>query len=196
MARHATSTPSAAAPGLAILTACMLAMPAMAATPADCSTAAFPAGPAHGQLGGKPFTPKTVTLQKTGALSSNGAQFDTWTLKFQQPEGDVSFGREAELQFLLPAGKAPAGRTFRRVPGGTDQQPAVTQGIPQVQGWDLSDFNADIDLDSNTSGNAAGSLRVVFGKAAGATLPGRIYLCAPKDKHSWLGGRFTAATTQ
>jgi hypothetical protein len=153
------------------------AFAAAPALPADCSTAAFPAGVAHGELAGKPFAPKTVTLQKSGSMTTGGRRFDTWT-----------------LQFLLPAGSSPAGRTLRRVPGGTDKQPAAASGLPEVQGWDFSDFASDVDIDSNDADG--GSLRVMFGKADGKNLPGQIYLCAPADKKSRLAGSFTADTAQ
>lgn len=170
------------------------AFAASQAAPADCSTAGFPAGAVHGELAGKPFAPKTVTLQKSGSMATGGKKFDTWTLHFEQPEGDVSFGLSADVQFLLPAGESPAGHALRSVPGGIDRQPAVVKGLPEVQGWEFSDFDADVDVDSDDVEGS--SLRVEFGKAAGKTMPGRIYLCAPVDKKTWLGGSFTADTSQ
>lgn len=184
--------PIATAAFLGLILSAAPAFAADATQPADCSTAAFPAGAAHGQLAGKAFAPKTVTLQKTGSMTTDGKRFDTWTLEFQQPEGDVDFGLSAEVQFLLPAGANPAGHTLRSVPGDTDKQPAAAPGLPEVQGWEFSDFDTDADIESNS--DAGGSLRIVFGKAAGKTLPGRIYLCAPAARKSWLAGGFTVDT--
>jgi len=157
-------------------------------TPADCSKVAFPGGAAHGQLAGAPFVPETVTLRKTGSMEENGTHFNTWTLHFEQPEGDISFGRSADIHFLLPAGKTPAGRRFRRVPGSIDKQPAMLKGLPEVQGWEFSDFKNNVDLDSNSDNR--GSLRLAFAQAAGSKLSGKIYLCTSQAATTWLGGSF------
>lgn len=180
--------------GIAALAALMFTRPMSAAAPhaADCSKAPFPAGTVHGRLAGMPFIPGTVTLQKTGSMEEDGTHLDVWTLRFEQPEGDISFGRSADIQFLLTVGKAPAGQVFRRVPGGIDAQPAMAKGLAEVQGWEFSDFNRDIDVDSN-SGDG-GSLRIVFARAAGSGLPGKIYLCASNSRKTWLGGSFTVDT--
>jgi hypothetical protein len=165
--------------------AALLATPTIAA-PADCSVGAIADTPVSGSVAGKPFVPKEITVHITkDGMEANGAKFDKYELSILS---DGIFNA-ASLNMLVPLNKKPDGRVFRVLPtrsiGG---QPAATQGIPEVQGWDLALETAGVDTSFTQE---IASIRVEWGVRKGDTIPGKIHFCVP-GQQAEIAGSFTA----
>ena len=167
----------------------------------DCSKGPIPAGPVEVSINGVAFKPAFVKLRRAGGLSSDGVELDKYTLEFMS-EDDIFAKLSAEVSFLVPKGKKPDGRTFRRLPDTTPfpkvsnvKQPAAAEGLPEVQGWEMKDRDSGLTISS--SFNGPGSLRVELGKRTGKTIPGKIHICVPPGpdagkKMSSVSGTFEA----
>ena len=155
-----------------VMTCVLLASPALAGMPADCSKAPIPDGAVHGTVNGKPFVPQQATIDVTkDGMVINDVHLDRYVLSIQT---DGIFN-ELTVNMMVPGGQKPDGRTFRVLP--TDdigKQPAAAEGTPEVQGWDLEQENADVKT-SFTQDTA--SIRVELGTRKGNILPGKIHMC-------------------
>lgn len=160
-----------------------------AGMPADCSKGPVPAGPAKGVIDGAPFVPVSTELVTSSSVSQDGATLQDYALRFHKPEGGFDEA-VAEVVVAVRGGKQVDGRTFHRVPGGTHVQPMAMEGWPEVQHWEFKDDASGADVESMFL--EEGSLQVTFAKRAGGKIAGTIYMCAPGDKPSWIGGSFTA----
>jgi hypothetical protein len=162
-------------------------VPAFAAAPTpDCSAGAIAATPVAGTVKGHKFTPKTIEVHIThDGMEMDGAKFDRYELSII---ADGIFNA-LTVNMLVPLGKKPDGRVFRSLPidsiGG---QPAAAPGLPEIQGWDLQLEEADVDT-SFTQDTAA--IRVEWGTAKGAVLPGKIHFCSA-GSDSDIAGSFDA----
>jgi hypothetical protein len=171
----------------------MLATSAGAAMPANCSKAPVPAGPANGEIAHRAFAPTVATLRISQTESLDADKYEDYMLKLSKPEGDLDEA-EADVTMMVHAGKRLDGRTFRKVPGGIDAQPMAAPGMPEIQGWSISDDATGVRLDSVLSEKS--SLQVTLAQRKGNTIGGTIYLCEPSQDSGWIGGSFTANFTQ
>ena len=160
------------------------------AMPADCSKAPVPAGPAKGEVQGTPFVPSVAELASVGSMTQDGVSFTTFRITIKKPEGDFE-AEKADVDFLVPKGKQPDGRSFHKVPGSISKQPMAADGLPEIQGWSYRDDATHLRVSSVFVDKD--TLQLNFGKRAGGKIAGTIYLCAPGDKPLWVGGHFDAA---
>jgi len=170
-------------------------------TVVDCSKEPIPDGSVEVSINGVAFKPTVVKLRKGGGLSSDGVKLDKFTLEFKN-EDDMFARLSAEVSFLVPKGKNPDGKTFRRLPDTTPfpkvstvKQPAAAEGLPEVQTWEMQDRDSGLKISS--SFNGPGSLRIELGKRTGKTITGKIHICVPPgpdagDKMSSVSGAFQA----
>jgi hypothetical protein len=164
----------------------LLAIAPASAKPADCSTAAAPATPVKGTVGGKDFTPTQVSVQIGKGFAVNDVKFDSYDLSFQV--GDSIFNA-LNVRVIVKEGTRADGRTFRML--ATDDmgaQPMAIEGTPEVQSWDLQYGPANVDT-SFTQEPA--SMRLEYGQRKGNMLPGKISFCVPGQRAS-IGGTFSA----
>jgi hypothetical protein len=170
----------------AICSAVLLPLPAFAAVPAGCSAGPIVDKPVFGSVAGKPFVPNKTSMQITrDGMEVGNAKFDRYVLSI---ETDGIFN-EATVDMLVPLGKKPDGRTFRVLPvDSIGDQPAATEGTPEVQGWSLALESAGVDASFTED---VASLRVELGARKGNAIPGKIHLCVP-GKHAEIQGSFTA----
>ncbi len=191
---------SRACTALAVMIAFAAASPSGAQTaPADCSVAAIPARPVMVSLAGTQFEPKSIKLQRSGGMKSD-KEYDTYSLAFRSVD-DIFAPLESSVTFLVPKGRQPGGRTFRRLPTKeTGKQPLAEPGVPEIQGWSLKQREPAIDLNHVLY---IGSLRLELGRRQGKTIAGKIYLCVaagqttlfdktPTKEPSFVVGSFTA----
>jgi hypothetical protein len=124
------------------------------------------------------------------AMKSGSEAFDTWRLTLRS-EDSVMAPLGMDVTVAVPKGQALDGKVFRRLPKkSTSEQPSVSAGLPEVQGWSYEDRKAGA-RGSHVKYDA--SLRLEFGKAQGKTLPGAIALCVPKGQKSSFDKTPTAA---
>jgi hypothetical protein len=164
---------------------------AMAADlPADCSSARPPNKAVEASILGATYAPRSVKLTKTGTMKSGDAAFDTWRLALRS-EDSIMAPLGMDVTVAVPQGAAVAGKLFRRLPTESiSKQPAVSDGLPEVQGWSYEDRKGGA---RGSHVKYVASLRLEFGKAEGKTLPGAIYLCVPKGQKSSFDKTPTAA---
>jgi len=161
-----------------------------AGLPADCSSAKPPAKPVEISIFGTSYAPKSVKLVKAGTMKSGDTVIDTWRLTLRS-EDSVMAPLGMDVTVAVPKGQALDGKVFRRVPSNEiSKQPAVSEGLPEVQGWSYEDRKAGI---RGSHVKYVASLRLEFGKAQGKTLPGTLYLCVPKGQKSTFDKVPTAA---
>ena len=149
--------------------------------PADCSKASVPAQPVEISILGTKFSPKSIKLRSSGAMSAGDEHFDSYQLTFLN-EDDMFAPLEADFAVIVRKGQSLDGKVFRKLPTKeTSKQPSPspTGGLPEVQGWSVKDRKAQADQSHVTS---IASLRIEFGKRQGDTMPGKIYLCVPKGQ--------------
>lgn len=147
--------------------------------PADCSKAATPKRPLEVSVGGARFKPKIAKLIPAGGLSAGQDQFDLYRLALRS-EDEASPPLEAEVTLIVRRGQRIDGKTFRRLPvREVAKQPAVFQGLPEVQGWSFRNRTAKTEF---TQAEHIGSLRLEFGKREGLLVVGSIYLCVPRGQ--------------
>ncbi len=128
----------------------------------------------HGTVNGKAFVPQQTTMDFTkDGMVVNDVHLDRYVLSIQT---DGIFN-ELTVNLMVHGGQKPDGRTFRVLP--TDDisgQPAVAEGTPEVQGWDLEQENADV---KTSFASDTASIRVELGTRKGNVLPGKIHMCVP-----------------
>jgi hypothetical protein len=152
-----------------------------AGLPADCSSAKPPAKPVEVSILGTTYAPKSVKLVKAGTIKSGDVVIDTYRLTLRS-EDSIMAPLGMDVTVAVPKGKALDGKVFRRVPSNEiSKQPAVSEGMPEVQGWSYEDRKAGV---RGSHVKYVASLRLEFGKAQGKTLPGTLYLCVPKGQKS------------
>jgi hypothetical protein len=158
----------------------------IAAASPDCSKGPIPSTPVSGTVGGKPFVPNDVTIHATrNGFGMNGTNFDTYELSIQS--GGIFNAFTAH--FLVPSGAHVDGRTFRvLLTDSISAQPAVLEGVPEVQGWDLQLEAANVDTDFTQD---IASMRIEVGHRRGGTIPGGVIVCVPSSKSS-IAGTFNA----
>jgi hypothetical protein len=155
--------------------------PSAAGLPADCSNAKPPAKPVEVSILGTTYAPKSVKLVKAGTIKSGDVVIDTYRLTLRS-EDSIMAPLGMDVTVAVPKGKALDGKVFRRVPSNEiSKQPAVSEGMPEVQGWSYEDRKAGV---RGSHVKYVASLRLEFGKAQGKTLPGTLYLCVPKGQKS------------
>jgi hypothetical protein len=180
-------------PGATLAAALLISSPAFAAgIPPNCSKIAVPPGPAKGEIARHDFTPVKITLRVSGSMEMGDDKFDTWTIKFSKPEGDLDEA-EADVTFLVRKGQSPAKHSYHQVPGDIDVQPKAAEGLPEIQGWSFADDASDTHIDSVLT--EARSLQLNFGARKDNTIEGSVYLCTSEDASAWVGGSFTAEIT-
>jgi hypothetical protein len=161
-----------------------------AGLPADCSSAKPPAKPVEISILGTTYAPTSVKLVKAGTMKSGDVVIDTWRLTLRS-EDSVMAPLGLDVTVAVPKGQSVAGKVFRRVPSNEiSKQPAVSEGLPEVQGWSYEDRKASV---RGSHVKYVASLRLEFGKAQGKTLPGTLYLCVPKGQKSTFDKAPTAA---
>jgi hypothetical protein len=152
-----------------------------AGLPADCSSAKPPAKPVEVSILGTAYAPKSVKLVKAGTMKSGDVVIDTYRLTLRS-EDSISAPLGMDVTVAVPKGQSLDGKVFRRVPSKEiSKQPAVSEGLPEVQGWSYEDRKAG---KRGSHVKYVASLRLEFGKAQGKTLPGTLYLCVPKGQKS------------
>jgi len=103
--------------------------------PADCSAAKPPAKPVEVSILGTRYAPTSVKLVKAGTMKSGDVVTDTWRLTLRS-EDSVMAPLGMDVTVAVPKGQSVAGKVFRRVPSNEiSKQPAVSEGLPEVQGW-------------------------------------------------------------
>lgn len=159
-----------------------LAFPAWSKPPADCSLGPIPDQDLQVSIGTTVIAMPLVTLRQGGGMSSGEEgqegyeKFDGWRLEMTGAE-EYADTLEAHVYVLVRAGEKLDGRSFRELPDKkTGEQPAVTEGTPEIQGWGVKEEDSGLRI--NGVGIVAG-LRVEFGQRRGDVLPGRIQLCVP-----------------
>lgn len=160
------------------------------AAPADCSLRAIPDVPAQGRVGGKDFKLGGATLLQTAA-TAQGANYDNYLLTLVAPDGT---GNTMTLVVTasVPQGQPLDGKTFRRSIGkDNNAQPQAGAGQAQIPDWGIDYASPLVDLDSVSS---QASIKLEFGTHTGATLPAKIYFCAPDAKNNVFYGKFTVDT--
>jgi hypothetical protein len=132
----------------------------------------FPAAPAAGQLGGRPFTHQAAELSRVGGRF----------LTLRQGE---EFNPDLQVRIALSAAKDEnfSGKTFEVAPDGGPSPLSVS----------LTRKVADGQIPETKSYEEKVSLRLEFGAEDGGKLPGKIYLCLPDESKSYVAGTFTAA---
>jgi hypothetical protein len=178
------------------IAAALIATPALpapkhrAAAPADCSLRTIPDAPAHGHVGGKDFKLGGASLLQTSAVAG-GANYDNYLLTLIAPDG-AGNTLTIVVTASVPQGQPLDGKTFRRtIEKDASAQPQAGSGQPQIPDWGVDYASPLVDLDS-VSGIA--SIKLEFGARTGATLPAKIYFCAPDAKTNVFYGTFTVGT--
>ncbi|HXC56840.1 MAG TPA: hypothetical protein VNU97_16190 [Rhizomicrobium sp.] len=168
-----------AAAALAVL----LATPALAAAPADCSKAAIPDAPVQGTVDGAPFVLKQAGVSIGGGFAADGVAFDSYDLTL---EHDGIFNA-LTARVIVKQGTRADGRSFRVLPvDSVGAQPAAIAGVPEVQAWEIQLGDTDASFTHSTA-----SMRIEFGQRKGNVLPGRIILCVPENNVT-IAGTFEA----
>lgn len=162
------------------------------APPADCSLATIPAEPAHGMVGGKPFTLAGASLSQSRSMAGD-ASYDNYLLTLEAPDA-AGATMVIVVTAAVPQGEPLDGKILRRVASlDATQQPLAGAGAPQIPDFGIEYNPAQVDVD-NLSGVAA--IRLEFGSHDGTKLPGKIYLCQPDAKGNVFAGTFTLDTAQ
>ena len=149
------------------------------ALPADCSTAAAPKQALEVSVGGAKFAPKAVKLRFDGLRKIGDNEFDSYRLALRS-EDDMSPPMESEVVVVVRKGQSVDGKRFRMLPfKENSKQPALVEGMPEVQGWTFKDRPGKGNFNH---AEHIGSMRLEFGKRQGDTIAGTIYLCVPKGQ--------------
>jgi hypothetical protein len=131
----------------------------------------FPAAPAAGKLGGRPFAPQAVGLSRIGGRFL--------TLR----QGD-EFDPDLQVKVALSAAKDESfsGKTYEVAPDGGPSPLSVSLTRKGAEGMppQVKTYEEKV------------ALRLEFGAEDGGKLPGKIYLCLPDGANSYVAGTFAA----
>jgi hypothetical protein len=161
------------------------AVPALAA-PADPCAAAIPDTPFAATVAGKPLPLGPATIYPVSPWLGH---YVTYYLTFQDKPGDAML----QVQVLVKKKQLPDGRTFRMLPSfDPAKQPSVGKDATEIQSWTFEVPAARIDT---AQFHDLATLTVTFGMRKDGKLPGKLALCIPAQKATFLGA-FSATITQ
>jgi len=161
--------------------------------PPDCSQAPIPDQAAAGVVAGKKFLAHNVSLSTINHPVIGGIHYDEFDLFLHDQDQDNQ-DIQVIVNLIVPEDKLPDGHEFRRLPTiDAMKQPKAGPGAMEVMDWSIEYDPDNINADAT---NTVGSVRVLFGTRTDTTLSGKIYLCAPDVKDSYVAGNFSIDVSQ
>jgi hypothetical protein len=192
--------------GAIVISLLVGAIVSQASWQSDVSSATVPKTPATGKLHGNAFKPMLAKIKGLGqnSVSQHGKVADRSQAYILEFSSDKEFfpAQQMQVWFTTDLKRSLSGLTFAMKPyafgtdGARKQSYGTRQGGAMVPRGVTTIFMSyklpGKDSPKSESFMDKYSIRLEFGKQAGKTLPGKIYLALPDSSKSFLAGSFTA----